>query len=95
MPRPSLIGSGEVPGTTILGYVAACCSTVAFLPQVIKAWRTRSTGDLSLPTFLTVVAGSILWLVYGWLRTDVPIMATNAIIFVLASTILWLKLHFR
>lgn len=84
-----------MPGIAILGYVAACCSTLAFLPQVIKTWRTRSTGDLSLPTFLTVASGSVLWLVYGWLRADVPIVVTNAIIFVLASTILWLKLRFR
>ena len=78
----------------MLGFIAACCSTLAFLPQVIKTWRTRSTKDISFTTFLTIVAGSVLWMVYAWLQDDLPVLVTNGIIFVLASTILWLKLRY-
>jgi MtN3 and saliva related transmembrane protein len=81
-------------GTVVLGFIAACCSTLAFLPQVIKTWRTRSTKDISLTTFLTIVAGSVLWMVYASLQDDLPVLVTNGIIFGLASTILWLKLRY-
>jgi MtN3 and saliva related transmembrane protein len=81
-------------GTLVLGFIAASCSTLAFLPQVIKTWRTRSTKDISLVTFLTIAVGSVLWMVYAWLQDDPPVLITNAIIFVLASTILWLKLRY-
>lgn len=78
--------------TTTLGFLAAALSTVAFVPQVIKAWQTRSTGDISLAMFLTIVAGSVLWMIYGWLRSDLPVLATNGVIFALASSILYLKI---
>ena len=81
-------------GTVVLGFIAACCSTLAFLPQVIKTWRTRSTGDISLTTFLTIVSGSVLWMVYAWLQEDLPVLVTNGVIFVLASTVVWLKLRY-
>jgi MtN3 and saliva related transmembrane protein len=81
-------------GTVVLGFIAACCSTLAFLPQVIKTWRTRSTGDISLATFLTIVSGSVLWMAYAWLQEDLPVLVTNGVIFVLASTVVWLKLRY-
>jgi MtN3 and saliva related transmembrane protein len=79
--------------TMILGFVAAFCSTAAFVPQVIKTWRSRSTRDISRSMFATLVTGSLLWLVYAWLQGDLPIFATNAIIFVLGSSILALKIR--
>ena len=79
--------------TVILGFVAALCSTAAFVPQVIKTWRSRSTRDISLGMFVTLVTGSLLWLVYAWLQSDLPVFATNAVIFVLGSSILVLKIR--
>jgi MtN3 and saliva related transmembrane protein len=84
--------SNAMDPTTTLGFVAAALSTLAFVPQVIKAWRTRSTGDISLAMFATVVAGSLLWIAYAWLKSDLPVLATNGIIFTLASSILYLKI---
>ena len=81
-------------GTLALGFVAACCSTMAFLPQVIKTWRTRSAGDISLPTFATIVTGSVLWIIYASLQSDLPVLLANGIIFILASTIVWLKIRY-
>lgn len=64
---------------TLLGLAAAACTTVAFLPQVIKNWRTRSAGDLSFWTFGLFTFGLILWLAYGVLTRDVPIIVANVI----------------
>ena len=72
---------------------AAFCTTVAFLPQVIRTWRTRSTGDLSLGMFLVFTTGIFLWLVYGLYVHDLPLIAANSVTFVLSGTILFFKLR--
>ena len=64
---------------TILGLLAAALTTVAFLPQVIKNWKTRSAGDLSFGTFGLFTAGLILWLTYGIIIGNVPIIVANVI----------------
>ncbi|MBV9985157.1 SemiSWEET family transporter, partial [Bradyrhizobium sp.] len=58
--------------TTLIGLAAACCTTVSFLPQVIKAWRTQSTRDMSVMMFTLLVTGNSLWLLYGALIGDLP-----------------------
>jgi len=85
----------EVDGVTVLGFAAALVTTLAFLPQVIKVWRTRSTADISLLTFLTLCAGIVLWLAYGVLKTDFPLIAANGVTLVLAGTILVFKLRYK
>lgn len=79
--------------TTAIGLAAAFCTTVAFLPQAIKTWKTRSTRDISLGMFLLFTSGIFLWLIYGLLLHDVPLIAANGITFVLTLTILGLKLR--
>ncbi|MBB4264017.1 uncharacterized protein with PQ loop repeat [Bradyrhizobium sp. CIR3A] len=49
----------------LIGFAAATCTTVAYAPQAIKVWKTRSTGDISLGMFVVMVLGLALWLVYG------------------------------
>ena len=78
---------------TFIGLGAAFCTTVAFLPQVIQTWQTRSTKDLSLPMFLVMTAGVFLWLVYGLILHDIPLIAANGTTFVLSGTILYFKLR--
>ncbi len=78
---------------TLIGLAAAFCTTIAFLPQVIKTWRTRSTGDISLSMFLVFTTGIFLWLVYGLSIGDVPLITANGITFVLSGTILYFKLR--
>ena len=78
---------------TLLGLAAAFCTTLAFVPQVVKTWRTRSTTDISLGMFLVLVIGIALWLAYGVLLGDVPLIAANLVTLVLAGTILVLKLR--
>ena len=77
---------------TWMGLAAAFCSTTAFVPQVVKTWRTRSTKDISLVMFLVLVTGLILWLAYGIIIEDIPLIAANAVTLVFAGTILFFKL---
>jgi MtN3 and saliva related transmembrane protein len=78
---------------TLLGLAAACCTTLAFVPQALKAWRSRSTADISLGMFLIMCVGIVLWLVYGGLRGDLPLIIANVVTLVLAGLILLLKLR--
>lgn len=78
---------------TLIGLVAACLTTAAFAPQVLKAWRTRSTRDLSLGMYLVLASGIVLWLVYGLMIGDAPLILANAVTLVLVSIILYCKIR--
>lgn len=74
---------------------AALLTTAAYAPQAIKAWRSRSTKDVSLAMFTMMVTGISLWLVYGILINDVPLILANAVTLVFASAILVAKIRFQ
>ncbi|GGI18789.1 MULTISPECIES: SemiSWEET transporter [Bradyrhizobium] len=78
----------------LIGFAAATCTTVAYAPQAIKVWKTRSTGDISLGMFLVMVLGLALWLIYGLLSGDGPLIASNAVTMLLAGGILLMKLRY-
>ncbi len=78
----------------IVGYVAGALTTISFIPQFIKAWKTKSTRDISLGMFLIFTIGVLLWLLYGILRGDLPIITANVITLSLASGILAMKLKY-
>ncbi|MBR1242758.1 SemiSWEET family sugar transporter [Bradyrhizobium sp. AUGA SZCCT0240] len=78
----------------LLGFAAATCTTLAYVPQFVKVWRTRSTEDISLGMFLVMVVGVLLWLVYGLLSGDGPLIVANAITIVLAGGVLFMKLKY-
>ncbi len=83
----------NLEAVTVLGLVAAFCTTFAFVPQVAKAWRTRSTADISLGMFGLMTFGIVLWLVYGAIKSDVPLVLANLVTLGLSATILYLKLR--
>lgn len=80
---------------TWIGIAAAILTTSAFAPQAIQAWRSRSTRDVSLAMFSLMVSGIVLWLIYGLLINDLPLILANAVTLVLAGSILVAKLRFR
>ena len=80
--------------TVTIGSLAGFLTTIAFVPQVLRVWRSRSARDLSLHTFATFTAGVALWLAYGILRDEAPIIVWNAVTLALAGTILVMKLRF-
>ena len=73
---------------TVLGLVAACLTTGAFVPQVVKTYRSRSSADLSLGTYSMTTAGVVLWLAYGVALGDLPIILANAVALVLVVAVL-------
>jgi MtN3 and saliva related transmembrane protein len=77
----------------MIGLGAAGCTTVAYVPQVVKAWRTRSTADISLYMFLLMVTGIALWLIYGIVIRDLPLIVSNIVTLCLTGTVLGLKLR--
>jgi MtN3 and saliva related transmembrane protein len=78
---------------TLIGLLAAFCTTLAYAPQAIKTWRTRSTADISLGMFSLMVVGIVFWLIYGLLIEDLPLILANVVTLSLAGTILVLKLR--
>lgn len=78
---------------TALGYVAGFLTTLAFLPQVIKAWRSQSTEDLSWVMLTSFSCGVSLWVVYGIMLDEPPIILFNAI--TLALTLVLATIKFR
>ncbi|WP_437816098.1 SemiSWEET transporter [Sorangium sp. So ce1078] len=79
---------------TALGLVAATLTTISFLPQVLRTLRTRDTRSISVGMYAAFVTGVGLWLVYGLLTGDVPIIVANAITFVLSGIVFVLKLRY-
>jgi MtN3 and saliva related transmembrane protein len=78
----------------ILGYLAATCTTFAFIPQVIRTIKTRSTKDISLPMYLIFSFGVLFWFIYGILIEELPIMLANGITLVLAVIVLIQKIRY-
>ncbi|MBI4370498.1 MAG: SemiSWEET transporter [Elusimicrobia bacterium] len=75
----------------VLGLAAACCTTAAFIPQVLKSWRTRQTKDVSLGMYALMSAGIALWLIYGLMKRDIPLIFSNAVTLIFVFSIFYLK----
>jgi MtN3 and saliva related transmembrane protein len=82
------------PGTVeLVGYVAAALTTIAFVPQVLKTWRSKSAGDLSFSTLVAFTSGVFLWLVYGVALGSAPVIAANATTLALNGVLMALKVR--
>lgn len=75
--------------------MAAALTTAAFIPQVIKMWRTKKTEDVSLLMLIVFATGILLWLIYGVILNDLPIMLANSVTFVLVMVLLFFKLKYN
>ena len=80
--------------TTILGLAAAALTTIAFVPQFTKIWKSKSAKDVSLGMFIVFCTGVALWLVYGILLGEWPIMIANSVTLVLGVGILVMKIKY-
>jgi len=79
--------------TTLIGLVAATCTTCSFLPQVIKILRTKRTKDVSLLMYTILTTGLFLWLIYGFILKDLPLILANTVSFTLSMCVLVLKIR--
>jgi MtN3 and saliva related transmembrane protein len=77
----------------VIGYLAAFCTTISFLPQAYLTLKTRDTESLSLGMYSTFTLGVLLWLLYGLSIEDKAIVLANVITFVLSATILVFKIY--
>ena len=79
---------------TWLGYAAGTLTTIAFLPQVLHVWQTKRAEDLHLGTLVSFTVGVILWLTYGLLTHQMPVILANAVTLALQMAIIFLKLRY-
>jgi len=79
---------------SVIGFSAAMLTTLAFVPQVLKVWQTRSTADISLGMYSLFTLGVALWLVYGILIFAWPIILANIVTLILAGAVLVMKVKF-
>ena len=79
----------------MVGTLGGIVSSVTFLPQVIKVWKTKSAKDLSMGTLMFLILNVSLWLVYGVLTKLMPIMLTNGIVLSMVLVLVYFKLTFK
>ena len=77
------------------GFIAATLTTIAFLPQVIKTWRTKKAEDVSIVMLVMFISGLLFWIIYAIQTNSLPVLIANVITFMLNITILILKLIYR
>ena len=80
---------------TITGFAAAALTTASFLPQAVKTIRTKNTSGISLFMYSLFALGTVLWLLFGLLSNNMPVIAANAITLVFAVIILIYKVRYR
>jgi MtN3 and saliva related transmembrane protein len=90
---PSEITRRMATLVTVIGLMAAFCTTTSCIPQLKKCWQTGSTEDISLKMFLILATGVALWVVYGVLKSDPVIVLANAVSLCLLTGILFFKLR--
>jgi MtN3 and saliva related transmembrane protein len=82
------MGFASMEMVTIVGYLAAICSMTSFTPQAWKIIKTRDTSSISAPMYALTVLGFALWLAFGLLKVEWPIIATNGVCLILSAFIL-------
>ena len=86
------MGIDQIIKPDTFGFIAAALTTIAFLPQVIKTWRTKKAEDVSIVMLLMFITGLLFWIVYAIQTNALPVLIANIITFILNVTILTLKL---
>lgn len=81
--------------TDVLGLTAGLCTTVAVIPQIKKAWKTKKVKDVSPGMFTILIIGVFLWVIYGITQKDIPIIATNGVSLGLNGIMLYLMIRYR
>ena len=79
----------------LLGFIAGTLTTVAFVPQVVQVWRTRSTNDISGAMFTIFTVGVVCWLIYGIYLESWPIIMANLVTLALCAIILYFKFRHK
>lgn len=78
----------------VIGYLAGFCTTLSFVPQVVRAWRTRQTDDLAWGWLIIFQLGLALWLVYGVILRNWPMILANSITMSLCTALMLMKVRY-
>jgi MtN3 and saliva related transmembrane protein len=81
--------------TILIGYLAGTLTTISFLPQVIRSWKTRSTHDISFLMLSLFGLGMLLWAVYGFHIGSLPVILANVITLALVLVLLAMKVQYK
>jgi MtN3 and saliva related transmembrane protein len=76
-----------------LGLVAGACTTFAFIPQVLRVWKTRSAADISYGMYFIYLTGNGLWFAYAFYTSSFPLMITNVVTIILSGSVVFLKVR--
>ncbi len=79
----------------ILGLAAGTITSITFLPQVIRIWKTRSVKDISMLMMILLVLGTCCWLTYGLLMKDTAIIYTNIMVLAMSLTMFYFKIKYK
>jgi MtN3 and saliva related transmembrane protein len=79
--------------STAVGLLAALCTTVSYIPQVVKCWKTHKAGDLSVKMLLILAAGLALWVIYGVINSDWVIVGANTVSLILLGNLVFFKVR--
>jgi MtN3 and saliva related transmembrane protein len=79
----------------LIGYMAGTLTTISFLPQVVRSWKTRSTHDISFIMLTLFGLGMLLWAVYGFQIGSLPIILANTITFALVVVLVAMKVRYK
>jgi MtN3 and saliva related transmembrane protein len=80
---------------SIMGLVAAACTTASFIPQAIKTIHTKDTSGISLTMYSLFAFGTLIWLLYGIFSSNLPVSLANGITLMFASIILYYKIKYK
>ena len=86
------MGIDQLINPDTFGFIAAALTTIAFLPQVIKTWKTKKAEDVSIVMLLMFITGLLFWIIYAIETNAFPVLIANIITCMLNLTILTLKL---
>ena len=80
---------------TIIGFLAGICVTISVIPQIVTVWKTKKVQNVSLLMFSILTFGIMLWITYGILKNDIPIIITNSISLMLNLVMLYFIMRYR
>ena len=78
----------------IIGTIAGILVLSSFIPQLVKAYKTKKMFDVSIHLMILIASGMFLWVIYGFIRSDPVIIGTNAAGFALNISLLVMKLRY-
>lgn len=87
--------SGDLDTVKLIGYTAALLTTISFLPQVVRTIKTRLTRDLSFGMLFLLLVGNSVWLIYGLLSHQMPIIAANVVTLIFVITLFIYKTIYK